>query len=282
MLLAHGVTFTRFASNYGTGNVPQRVGTDATGGNSVYGASVTLLSAIDFEACLMYLRWYEGTVSTANTATLFDVLIDPAGGTTWASTPLVADILAGFGVAASTAMVARNLLLPIRIPSGASLGIRARSLTTGRPIKVVVDVFGLDNPSNAFRSGSKVITLGPDAAVFQGTSVSPSATANTFGSWTNIGSPLESDVFSINQVNGGVHNSASWTSGQYVTEVGYSSTTLAGPALWTDCTGGEAVYTNPGLPISAVVPAGTQMQVRAKSRLASAPAISMAIYAVAY
>lgn len=114
-------------------------GTNITAGlNDGNGASVAILSNLTHDVEFLVIAVQGFAQSTGNGSCLMDVLIDPAGGTTWASDPLINDLLVGCTqTQATTTPFPLYYFFPIWLKSGHSIGVRAQTahtadVTTGR------------------------------------------------------------------------------------------------------------------------------------------------------
>lgn len=259
------------------------IGTSVTGGNSANGSAVSLISALGFEAQLLVCAVSAGSATNTDTRSLLDILIDPAGGTSWSATPLVSGVLAGFGPSGG---VQRRLCLPVRIPSGASIGAQARSLTTGRTHRVIASVFGGYKGPGSWRCGSRVVSVGVSEANYNGTLVTPGS-SGAWGSWTDIPSATTTDtnLWAWNIVYGGVNGSSMSGHGIYF-QIGAGSQPLFNtgdtPHLHIQNSTSESLTHHEQLgPIFfGDVPEGTQMQVRAKNHTTAPQNSGVALYAV--
>lgn len=260
----------------------QIIGTSVTGGNSANGTAVAWGGgALGFEGQLVLVEWGLGNVANTDTRSLLDVLIDPAGGTSWATTPLVTGLIAGHG---NNFPNYRSVLLPLRVPSGANLGLQARSLTTGRTHRVVISVYGGYKGPGTWRCGSRVISSGVDEANYSGTAHTAGNSGAWAGSWSSVGSTTPTNTFAHNLVHTGP-NSGSWTGLAYYGQVGAGNNPLTlgdtdAIHAMTLTASTEVVTWAETRPVFADVPAGTQLQVRGKCS-GTAVATHWAIYSVA-
>jgi hypothetical protein len=162
----------------------------AAGASNADGTAVTLLPALSHDA--EYLRLGMGTTKTSdvNNNCLADILIDPAGGTSWsilipslACTPLANLQLA------STAPIGPSGYydFPIWIPAGASIGMQARTAAAATPQTLAVFAQaqgGNANPATWW-CGQRVSAIGVDAANSRGTSHTPAAGLTVTGAANN-------------------------------------------------------------------------------------------------
>jgi hypothetical protein len=264
-------------------NATSSIGTAVTGGNSANGTPVAWGGgALGFEAQLLIVEIYSGSASNTDTRSLVDILIDPAGGTSWAATPLVSGILAGH-LGSYTNF--RRLYLPVRIPNGANLGMQARSLTTGRTHRGVMYVYGGYKGPGTWRCGSRVVSIGVDEANYSGTAHTAGNSGAWAASWTSIGSTTATNLWCHNLLHTGP-NSGSWaTTLGYYAQIGAGNNPLTlgdtdAVHLHSQCSTAEVMQVHTTVPVFADVPEGTQLQVRAKCS-GTAVATHFAIYSVA-
>jgi hypothetical protein len=253
------------------------------GASNADGSTAALGSALTFEAEYIIISISAFAQAGANGSTLLDIMIDPAGGTTWSATPLIPDLLAGFtsaisfGGSSSPSGIGFKYHFPLKIPSGASLGARARtahsSTITGR---VGIWCFGGNKNPESWWAGRQVETIGIDASNSIGVSHTP-GNSGVYSSWTNFGStavsPGKAVQFAAQGVMGAI--SAALT---YHFEFGIGSTRI-GPTYYKGLTVGESGFLQPDMPIFANISEGAQFQARATCS-GTAEAIDVAAYIV--
>src|SRR5215211_2854506 len=128
------------ASSNITGTPATTEGTLVTGGSAnTDGSTVTLLSALGHDCELLEIGSHTSSANAANTSALLDIMIDPAGGTSWATTPLISDLLTGYtgSLTATGPGIVRWFYFPIWIKSGTSIGARVRSATASGAQRVL-------------------------------------------------------------------------------------------------------------------------------------------------
>lgn len=254
---------TPSASSQGT-----QVQTDGTPTPNVDGTPVTLLSALAHDVHRLCIHVTTTGASTFDTATLLDILADPAGGTSWAS--FIDDLTAGFLAADTTVnnaglSAAAFFDFPVFIPAGTSLGAQARTAySVQRSLRVSVWAFGEPSRPEMWWCGQGVETLGANPGSSKGTNVTPGNTGS-WGSWVSIGSPIARRYGAIQLGLGGTDSGASGQS--YHFEIGFDSAAIPGLPLQCVQMGAaeQFAYYRPGGPIFCDVPAGKQMQVRGKA-----------------
>jgi hypothetical protein len=243
--------------------VPASILTDGTnfspGILGVDGTPVTLLSALTHDVHFVRLRIVGVGFANTDSNAVGDLLIDPAGGTSWQ--PLIEDLTCGFTGSPSPQGVSggSNYEFPLYIPAGASIGWQAKlhaspAITISR---VLIEVFGEPTRPELWWCGRGVETLGVSDS--RGTGVVPGN--GSFGSWISVGSPSTKHYRSMQLgVNGSDDISAVV---HYRFELGHGSGPIPGAGAyvfsmnlfeiaWRSC---------PGM-IPCNVKSGTQMQVR--------------------
>jgi hypothetical protein len=147
-------------------------GTDITcGASSADGTAVTLLPALAHDCEYLWLGICgTGVTGGAANNSLMDLLIDPAGGTSWTS--IIDDLLVGHANGNSTYFTGSSSSMPLEyhfplwLPAGASIGARIRMQNTGSPIalptftRVMAQVCGGNKNPASWWCGQKVETVG--------------------------------------------------------------------------------------------------------------------------
>lgn len=218
--------------------------------------------------------------AAANAQTLVDLLIDPAGGTSYSV--LISGLIGGMTPNHGPENCPNNLYhFPLWIPSGAKLGIRARTRHTAtRSGNVVAYVFGEPVRPDTWWCGSNVETLGLNASVSQGTDIPDDAAASAWSSWTDVGSPTSYRYGCLQMGINGSDGTAS--SGNYWFQPGYGSNPVPGfpPIVRHLNTSEVGVQCGQIAPFWCDIPAGTQMQARQTCSAASGETLNVALYGV--
>jgi hypothetical protein len=274
---------------YCTDNLPAspdylNFGTAVTSGTSnADGSDTAILSALTHD--VEYLRLIlTGTFNaTANNNCLMDLLVDPAGGTSWST--LIPSLMVG-GVnlmsqsGSSVAGPGGIYDFPLWIPAGATLGARIRSAGTSTAPVLNVGIIakgGNRNPASWW-CGQRVTAIGTDPSNSQGTTHSGASSSSSFSSWADFGSTLTADCNAIQFGIGGVHSSSSWSSKTYTYEFGANGFAIGGPMYRTLNSSRCGVWIPQG-PIFKRLAAGTQLQARGKCGV-TVQALSIAAWAV--
>lgn len=261
------------AHNYGSAPEAAALGTAITAGaNNADGAAVTVLSALSQD--IEYLRLLphgSGIDATQgiNADISITVLIDPAGGTSWAN--LISSLLAGraAGVAAGTRNPGGGYDFPLWVPAGASIGAMARtSHNADLTVRMIAMGYGGNANPASWWSGQRIVTHGANAAASRGTLVTLGG-SGAFGSWTNIGStlPSEAGAFQVGFTGEGDND---WTSGDQLIELGVSSTRIGMPMFRNQTLNEVSIWIQSGLQYKRLA-AGTQLQARGLCSINSVP-----------
>lgn len=229
--------------------------------NNADGTAVSVLSALAFDVHYLVIALGGINVAGADSQCLLDILVDPAGGTSWTS--LIDDLVCGMTPLVTTTSGPECIYhFPIFIRAGSSVGVRARTahnanITTGR---VVMWAYGNPSRPDMWWCGQKVESLGINAASSKGTNVTP-GNSGSYGSWTTIGTSTARYGAVQFQMNGTDGTAAALG---YYFQVGVGSTQLPGsPTTGRVLTTSEVgAITGPGVIIWCDVPASTIWQIR--------------------
>jgi hypothetical protein len=178
--ILHGPAAARPSATYGVSVTP---------GNNTKGTYVQLISGASLtdDVYFVEVTLHANFVSATARATIADIGIDPAGGTTYSV--LIADLLCS---SACTAMANREgsagfrYEFPLFIKAGSSLAVRAsvNNATVGT-LRCFITLYCKPQYPEMCKTGSFVQSLGVAAATSQGTAVTSGTTAE--GAWTNLG-----------------------------------------------------------------------------------------------
>jgi hypothetical protein len=256
----------------------------ASGVSSADGSAVGLISALSHDAEYLRLRFASASAgSGVDNNALMDILIDPAGGTSW-SVLIPSLAVAGLTPAQTTTNPpfgpSGGYDFPVWIPAGASIGARARNAGgTLQTFSVAAYAHGGNANPASWWCGQRVTAIGVDAANSRGTSVTPGS-SGSFGSWTNFGSPLDEACGAVQWAVLGEHTfSSNWTSRGYQFEFGAGGVAYGGPFDRTLSATATRGWWIPTGPVFHRFAAGTQFQARGKSS-GVAIAVSVAGYAI--
>jgi len=282
LILPNGPAFAHWSDNLGTVSADgfADVGVAITPGTSnADGDAVTLLSSLAHDCEYLVLAISGFGLSGSNSSALLDILVDPAGGTSWSE--LIADLLCGYTSPIDydgSGILAVPLMyhFPVWIPAGASVGAMARcahgSAFANAPRVVAYAAGGNKNPASWW-CGQRIETVGTFDADNSRGQVHTPGEDGTFSSWTSLGSPIASRAGALQYAVQGPGSSS--VSGRvYRFEFGAGSSQI-GPCCYRGM-GAVEVGTHffPG-PVFCDIPAGTQMQVRAAENNVSLSAQSL-------
>lgn len=253
--------------------------------NNIKGAVVTALSALTHDVEYLRIGLHGFSVSSANSSTLVDIMIDYAGGTSWETVPLIPDLLGGFtpiaytDYASAASGIASWYDFPLFVPAGASLGARAQTartsdITTGR---VVVQARGGNRNPGSWWCGQRVTAIGINTGTSVGTLITMPLQPS-FSAWGNVGSALTADTRAIQVMLQGVGGDSQSNSTTYM-QIGVSDTQI-GPNFVKGFSSTENGAMLPIGPLFLDFPSGTQFQARGSKTYSSAGPTDVAIYAV--
>lgn len=290
-LLTFAPDFAFCSHNMGSTPVNQQISFASgvtAGASNADGSTASILSAVthDIEYLIIGISGFGSTLgSGVNPSTLLDIMHDPAGGTSWASAPIIEDLLVGgtYPINMQSATVGGGTPLwyffPLFIPSGSSLGGRARtahtSTITGR---VAVFAYGGNRNPGTWWSGRKVTSIGIDAANSRGQDHAPGS-SGSFSTWANLGSALTLDGQAYQFAVQG-KNDATWTgtASPYWFQFGVNSVQV-GPTVIKGHTSQETGLTFPTGPLFRSFTSGQQLMVRATAH-STAETLDCAAYIV--
>lgn len=282
----------RFA--YCSGNLPHGSATGtppaatvgvnfSAGASNADGTAVTLKTNVAHDVHLVVIGIGGVQISNGDSGALADILVDPAGGTSW-SAGFIDNLVCGYTAtpAAGTVPLSQWYAFPVCVKAGTSFGIRARtryttaSITSGR---AAIWLFGEPSRPDAWWCGSRVVSIGISESTSSGTSVTPGNTG-AWGTWTNIGGTTNPRLgclsFGLNA------QGAAGTALGFYWQMGVGSAQIPGTPTYFSSTSTAEVSSRsfPFFPTFVDVPAGAQLQVRATAS-GTAAAHDVALYGVA-
>lgn len=261
-------SFAHYSDNFGpiTADGVTGFGVSITAGaSSADGTAVTIMSALAHDCEYLWLAISGTGQSTDANAALMDVLIDPAGGTSWAE--LISDLLVGTAPSiaynGSAAAIPLSYHFPLWVPAGASLGARIRRQSAGAAptnTRVLAAAFGGNKNPASWWCGQKVESIATfDAANSLGQLHTPGA-SGAFSSWTNLGSPTSARAGAAQWAVGGVTGSTQ-TIMTYDFQFGAGGVQI-GPRVYRSVSTSETGLSLYHGPTFCDIPAGIQLQVR--------------------
>jgi hypothetical protein len=232
------------------------------------GSWVDLINPTNFDTHMVCINTGSTAASATDTSSLLDIAIGGAG----SEKIVLPDLLCGWAWEPG-----RQFYLPLFIPRGSVVRGRVAAKTASKAINVGIWLYGgAETPP--WWTFKQMDAYGINATGSKGTSLTPNATANTFGTWTSIGSTTSRAYKGFFVANGGQPGDTTMLSNAEELEIGYSSTTLA--SYYTRGNSSEGTYLFPAFPIFTPIPSGTQLQGRTKNSAASGEAKDYAVYGV--
>lgn len=267
--------------NWGATYNPSSVGTSvsahATNANQK-GTAVSIFSGASVTTDVFGISLWFFTVSTAATRVMFDVLVDPAGGSSWSV--LIANLAVN---TPNYAMGGVKYYFPIYIKAGTSIGLQQQCSTAAVTCRAGVLVIGKPSHPELAQVGSVVETIGASTGTTVGTTMTPGNAA--MGSYTAaLGTLTRSCWF---WQCGLLINNATQTAVPFGAnlEFGDASNKLIAGRSWehiepgTTETASKQAFPTSGMPFRRA-PAGTSIYARAWAGSAPDSGISAIAYCV--
>ena len=279
LIKPHGPSFGRCSHNISGTPAVLTVGTQFTSGAAnADGTAVGVLAALAHD--VEYLRiGFSGETLTAgiDNTCLISILIDPAGGTSWAT--LIPSLLVSTALLAVAGPYPVIFNFPIWIPAGASVGVQARSAAAATPpvLRTVMHAWGGNSNPASWWCGQRVTAIGIDAANSRGTTHTPGSTG-AFSSWANLGSALAVDAGALQWAVSGEFGDAAWNQVFYEFQFGISDIMIGAPVMRSTMSNEQGWVMPTGLILNRA-PSGSQIRVRATSNTGP-QAHGVAAYAV--
>lgn len=249
MLLVPANEFGWSADNYGATYSDANIGTGATsGGSNTKGAAVSCLSGatVAQDVYGISICFGGGYTTGAIRRWFVDLLIDPAGGTSWSVA--IANLLAG---SPSTSFLGYNYYFPLYLKAGTSIGIQAACSTGTQAIRACIRVFGKPSRPDLVKVGTKVETFGAVTGTTSGTSITPGS--SSLGSYVSLGT-TSNDLWW-------------WQSGGIV----FNDTTLTGNTYLIDVAAGDA--SNKKICVNHAVMITSSFEIQGKDAFGTVPPI---------
>ena len=186
----------RFASN--TGRPDFHFGVQIAPGNNAMGSWTEVIAGTDVEYDVygIYINLHGVGGSSSNRRGLFDIGIDPTGGSSY--TPIIPYLMAG-----QAAPYADNggvkgggisYFFPLFIPAGSSIAARAQtsdgSGNDSGNVNCLIHIFGKPSRPDLLKFGTRVEALGIVQASSEGTPLTPGGVSE--GDWLDLGAPSDS------------------------------------------------------------------------------------------
>jgi hypothetical protein len=255
----------------------------ASGVSSADGSDIAVLSALSHDAEYLRLAFSANPTAGVDNNALMDILIDPAGGTSW-SVLIPSLAVGGLSPHGGSAVSPQSgpsgwYDFPLWIPAGATLGARARNAGgTNQTFSVAMFAYGGNRNPTSWWCGQRVSAIGTDPANSRGSSHTPGA-SGSFSSWANFGSTLGEACGAVQWAVMGEHVSNWALSRCYEFEFGVGSVRYGGPFLRALSASEFGTWWPQG-PLFHQFPAGTQFMCRGRSSGTVTNPLSVAAYAV--
>jgi hypothetical protein len=175
-----GNSFGFSVDNFGATYTDAGIGVNSPGNASanVKGANTTMLAALAQDCYAMAIGFSGGNTAATIRRNLVDILIDPAGGTSWSV--LIANLYCAY---ASLGCGGYWYYFPIYLKSGTSIGSANQSVTgTTSALRVLIRCYGKPTRPELLRVGTKVQTYGAVTGTTTGTAITPGT--NALGAYT--------------------------------------------------------------------------------------------------
>jgi hypothetical protein len=232
--------------------------TVVAGSSNIDGAVTTVLTNLPHDVEYLVLAPRNFTVSAGNGSVMLDIMIDPAGGTSWQ--PFIDDLLVG--ETQLTAAFAFYYHFPIWLKSGHSVGARAKTahtsdITTGQ---LVVAAYGGNANPGSWWCGQTVTGIGTSSTLSRGVNHT-AGNSGVYSAWTSFGDPLPSNAGAVQFIVQGTNTDTTQSANGYFFEFGIGGTRI-GPNYSKMTTVAESGALLGQGPIFCGLPSGAQFQVR--------------------
>lgn len=182
MLATNANEFNWTVSNVGSTYTDTGLGTGLTASASANtkGSTTSLLSAIAEDCYWVSILFTGGASSGASRRFMADIYVDPAGGTSWESSPRIANLAAN-----SPSLVQGGVCyeFPLYIKAGSSIGAAIQAETGSATVRCTIRLWGKPSHPEMVKAGSKVVTYGATTASTVGTTFTPGA-SGAMGSYS--------------------------------------------------------------------------------------------------
>jgi hypothetical protein len=274
MFAPNPITFAYATESY-SGNSAVAPGATVTMGfSNTPGTAVALIgTALTHDVELLEITVSVSTataLSGANTSAIIDILIDPAGGTSWDTTNiLIEGLMVGhMDINGSGFLGSRRWNFPLWVPAGATIAAIGQTSVASGAADVIVKATaygGVSDPSK-YWCGTKVDAIGLTKASSKGTSVTP-GTDPTWGSYTSIGSATTRRYGCL--IPYANPNATTVSNVSMQMELGISSTKIGKTFNWNQSTTERSSDFIEDKRIFVDVPEGTQLQARMRGSTAT-------------
>lgn len=179
MLSPVGNHFNWSTDNFGATYTDAGFGTSLPGHASANtkGANTAVLSALAEDCYGIEIIFVGGHAAGTAHRYLVDLLIDPAGGTSW--TVAIANL---YAYGPSFGCGGWRYYFPLYLKAGTAIGCANQALVAGKAIRVGIQVHGKPTRPELLRVGTKVQTYGATTGTTSGTAFTPGT--NAVGAWS--------------------------------------------------------------------------------------------------
>ena len=263
LVLPGSAAFTYCVDNMaGVTPIAATPGTNFTwGGANSEGTTTALLAATTRDVHYVVIGIAGVANSGEDNSALFDVLADPAGGSSYGA--WITNLVCGFNPVNTAGAVGMTCWyhFPLWLPSGSSLACRGQKAGATGPStgRCVIYLFGEPRRPDMWWCGQAVESLGINNASSTGTAITPGNTG-AWGSWGSIGTSTRR-YGALQMGLGG--SDATMLAVSYHFQYGIGSAQMPGtPTLYASCTTTEAMHRINSGPIFCDVAASTALQAR--------------------
>jgi hypothetical protein len=177
MLFNSPNSFGWSASNFGATYTDTGIGTAVTSGAAnTKGSTVSLLagSSVTEDVYGIAIGFSGGFTAATIRVWLADIYFDPAGGTSWESTPRIANLIVNSPCLHNGAYW---YYFPLYVKNNTSIGMSVQSNNATSALRGLVKVFGKPSRPEWLQVGSFVKTFGATTASSNGTTITPGTSA---------------------------------------------------------------------------------------------------------
>jgi hypothetical protein len=250
----------------------------ADGSNHTKGSDTAVMSALANDVYGFMLCFTAGGTDATVRRQMIDLLIDPAGGTSWSI--LINNLYTNMP-SLSAGMFGHRFYFPVFLPAGTTIGGRTQDAVGGGTVRISMRVFGQPTRPDLLKVGTKVQTLGASTTLTDGVTVVPGT--STMGSYSATLGTLTNDAWWWQLGIGS--NDSTHGANLYMWDVAHDATSKYlcmhgveyGSSTSLETTGKGAYGETPPF---RHAPAGTDVYVRARCSGTPDSTFSAAVYAV--
>jgi len=264
------------SAGVGTGSMGIALGTGTITANTKTGFQ-TIISSTTYDAVAAFIA-IEASCSSITT-----FLADLAIGAAASEQVVVSNLEAQVGV---TSPNIAYYFVPLCIPAGTRVSGRFQSAnggTFGSGISCNMNLILFDGAYTQMEGYAGVDSVNASTSTSQGTAVTPSATANTYGSYTQLIASTARDYVGL-MYSGDVHTTTFGSNLLYTFEIAIggsgSEQIIIGSSWFYATSGGNACQDVIGWFIPVTIPSGTRIAAHCKCNGASKPAMGISVYGV--